>query len=212
MPILRSTRAAALGYVVATLLCLAGPSRGALLLTEIHYNGSAAGSDPDEFLELSNGGPTAIALGGYAFDAGIGFSFGAGPLLAPGESLVIARDRVLFENIFPGYAGPLFDFSGALSNSGERLRLLDNAGQSVWSVSYDDRPPWPVSADGGGFSLQLRVAGDPADPASWTAALPNPGHWLAAAATTVPAPATLALLPAGLWLLRRGRPRLKTTQ
>jgi hypothetical protein len=42
-----------------------------------------------------------------------------------------------------------------LSNSGEKIRLFDNYGNIVDSLTYDDKSPWPNSADGEGFTLQL---------------------------------------------------------
>ena len=48
-----------------------------------------------------------------------------------------------------GQYGP----SSSLSNGGETLALVDPFGDTIMSFTYDDDPPWPTSADGGGRSL-----------------------------------------------------------
>jgi hypothetical protein len=191
------------------LACLCSTAHALPVLTEIHYNGVAAGSDPDEFIEISNGGSRAVDLSGYSFTAGISFSFPQGSEIAPDESLVIARDPEGFRSVFTDYSLPLFDFGGALSNSGETLTLADAANSIVWSLSYDDSTPWPNGADGGGLSLQLgTTASDYLSPRQWIAAQPTPGAWRrqntppSAPAAAVPAPMPLLLLAAGLLTLR----------
>jgi hypothetical protein len=79
---------------------------------------------------------------------------------------------------------------GGLQNNGERLQLQrtsppDTNGvyyfYAVDSVRYDDRSPWPPTADGSGASLQ-RVAPDAYgdDPVNWIAAITTPGRALPA--------------------------------
>ena len=72
----------------------------------------------------------------------------------------------------PGVTNVVGGWSGHLSNSGERIRLVDNAGRLVDSVTYADEGDWSVRArgpldhghmgwiwlddhDGGGKSLEL---------------------------------------------------------
>jgi hypothetical protein len=190
--------------VLAASCCFAATASADLLLTEIHYNGPASGTDPDEFLELSNAGTTALQLGGYSFSAGIGFSFPSATQLDAGESLVVARSSTDFMQVYAGFSAPLFDFSGALSNSGETLTLIDALGAEVWSLDYDDNPPWPSTADGGGDSLQLALdALNLTDAANWRAARPTPGQWRPSEVSpaAVPAPAPLQLMLTGIGLL-----------
>src|SRR5262249_17943403 len=78
---------------------------------------------------------------------------------------------------------PILQYLGALQNSGENLELRapappDMNGLSyivVDAVRYNDKPPWPVAADGGGASLQPKSAAYADDPANWIAAVPTPG-------------------------------------
>lgn len=194
-------------------LLLTVPAHAALLLTEIHYNGAASGTDPDEFIELSNSGSHSLDLFGYTFAAGIDYVFSATTNLGNSQSLILARDVGDFAIAFPDYLGVLLDFSGALSNSGETLTLNNSVGDTVWSMSYDDAGVWPVSADGGGDSLQLKPGGVALDSASnWLAASPTPGRWdgfaddSGSASVSVPQPSSALLLLTALpiaWGCRR---------
>jgi len=190
--------------VAAALFSLSSPSFSGPILSEIHYNGIASGTDPDEFLELSNASDTSLELGGWRFTQGISYIFGAGTALAPATSLILARDPSEFRTVFSGFTGEVFDYSGALSNSGETLTLTNPDGMDVWSISYDDAGSWPAEADGLGSSLQL-IFGvlDPSEPTNWVAQTPTPGSWGPSAQTpsAVPAPGNIILLATGLLLL-----------
>ena len=48
-----------------------------------------------------------------------------------------------------------FSLGSSLSNSGERLALLDATGTVIRDFSYNDKQPWPSAADGLGYSLVL---------------------------------------------------------
>lgn len=191
-----------------TAAALLTPSSAAFsspILTEIHYNGIASGTDPDEFLELSNDGDFSLELTAWRFTQGISYIFGTGATLAPGTSLVLARDPGEFLSVFSDYAGEILDFSGALSNSGETLTLTNAKGVDVWSVSYDDSGDWPQQADGLGNSLQLILGSlDPSKASNWTALPPTPGYWgpRNPSPSPVPAPMSIALLSIGLFILR----------
>ena len=214
-------RRAAMGLALAATVLTAPATSAALLLTEINYNGPGPGSDPDEFVEISNAGDDPIDLTGYRFSAGINADLSAANSLQPGASLVIARDPEAFLGVFPAFAGDVLDFSGALSNGGELLGLEDGAGLLLWSVNYDDSSPWPESADGGGDSLQLlATATAVGDPSSWTAAPPTPGSWSGASTgpgsgggddgaggvSGPPRPTASVPLPSPAWLLATALP------
>ena len=46
-------------------------------------------------------------------------------------------------------------YSGQLDNAGETLNLYAPDGRWISGVRYDPQPPWPVGADGEGYSLVL---------------------------------------------------------
>lgn len=140
-------------------------------ISKIHYHPSnpsagevAAGftnDDDFEFLEILNIGDEAVHLGGARFDDGIGFEFAetdARAWLDPGERRVVVGNREAFEWRYGKAFVVAGEYTGRLSNSGERVRLVDFQGTVIEEVAYDDRQPWPEAADGGGPSL-VRMIG-----------------------------------------------------
>ncbi len=126
-----------------------------LAITEIMYNPPPFGAVPGddvEFLELKNIGTNTLSLGGLAFNAGITFVFSNGTVLAPGQFFVLARNALAFQTKYPGLAVNGI-YSGRLDNGGETIRLATPLSNTVLSVTYNDRAPWPLAADGYRFSI-----------------------------------------------------------
>jgi len=78
-----------------------------------------------------------------------------GTLLEPNEYIIICRDTVDFKNHFPGVQSYIGDLGYGLSGGGELIRLYDNGGLLVDSLTYDDEEPWPLEPDGNGPTLEL---------------------------------------------------------
>ncbi|MBN1673998.1 MAG: lamin tail domain-containing protein [Kiritimatiellae bacterium] len=139
-------------------------------ITEIHYN-PLGGSDY-EFVEVQNTGSSERGLSEMTFD-GIRYTFPPGVELGPGETALLVSNESVFTNRYPsakGLAAFFGEYRGRLSNGGERLSLLDCEGRTVISVRYNDKYPWPESADGDGFSLvPVTTDGDQDDAAKWRA-------------------------------------------
>ncbi|MEC7922491.1 MAG: lamin tail domain-containing protein, partial [Planctomycetota bacterium] len=70
--------------------------------------------DRETWLELLNTGEESVSLDGWRLSSGVGYEFGEGDSIGPGEHLVIAADRSTFELQHPGVR-VLGDFSGRLS-------------------------------------------------------------------------------------------------
>jgi hypothetical protein len=126
-----------------------------LALTEIMYNPPAIGATPGnnlEFLELKNTGTNTLNLSGLTFTSGITFTFTNGTVLGPGQFFVLARNAAAFASKYPGVTihGT---YTGQLDNAGEGLALSHALGTPIFSVTYDDRPEWPVTPDVANFSL-----------------------------------------------------------
>jgi hypothetical protein len=141
-----------------------------LRFTEIMYN--PPGGAAYEFLELHNAGFAPIDLTGFRFE-GIQCLFPAGTVIPGGGVWVLASnaDPSLFAARYPGIAVAAW-YGGNLSNSGERIALLDPAGNVVLAVEYRDADGWPTEADGSGSSLELNdLNGDPNAPGSWRASV-----------------------------------------
>lgn len=126
-----------------------------LTLTEIMYHapdiGATNGNEFD-FLELKNTGTNTLNLSGLAFTTGVTFTFTNGTTLAPGAFCVLARNAAAFAAKYPTVSLKGI-FTGSLDNGGETLTLSHPLGTTIFSVNYDDALPWPIAADGFGFSL-----------------------------------------------------------
>ncbi|HMJ64246.1 MAG TPA: lamin tail domain-containing protein, partial [Candidatus Binatia bacterium] len=168
----------------------AGPRIGPVVINEIHYHPAP---EHDEFIELRNITTSPVDLFDPAHPTntwrlnGAGFTFPANVTLEPnGFALVTALTPAAFRAKYsiPG-AIPLFGpLAGLLQDSGERLELqrpeTPDTNGVLWItvdvVRYNDKLPWPASADGDGPSLQrLDSAAYGDDPANWFASGITPG-------------------------------------
>ena len=124
---------------------------------------------PEEWIELTNRGDTAVDLAGWRLVDAVAFTFPAGTELAPGEFLVVARDAASLQSGHPE-AAIIGDWEGSLSNSSDHIVLLDARGNPADMVRYVDGGRWPAAGDGGGSSLELiDVWADNSAPGAWAA-------------------------------------------
>jgi hypothetical protein len=126
-----------------------------LLVTEIMYRpppyGAWAAEDL-EFLELKNTGTNFLNLGGMTFNAGIEFTFTNNTQLGPGQFFLLARNPTALQAKYPGVMVNGV-YTGKLSDTGETIRLALSSGSTVFSLTFNNRAPWPLAADGYGFSI-----------------------------------------------------------
>ncbi len=138
-----------------------------IVITEIMYNPPESGNDSLEFIELYNNGADPVDLDGFYFEAGVTHTF-APLVLNPAEYVVVSINAAAVDNLF-GITSVEWT-SGALSNSGELIHLVNASGMFVDSVRYDDHMPWDSLADGFGPSLTLCDPGlDNGLAANWAA-------------------------------------------
>ena len=148
-----------------------------LQITEIMYhppdrveNGDGEDS---EFITVANTGTNPLSLAGIWFSDGIQFAFDSGATLGPGEQSVLVSDQAAFLGRYPGVAvGGVY--SGKLDNAGERITIMDDSSNIIFSVDYDNNEPWYPSTDGDGYSLVSVLPGsmfDPDGPANWRESL-----------------------------------------
>lgn len=143
-----------------------------LTINETMYNPSFSGAG---FIEIYNASEThSFDLSNYAL-RGVDFRFDAGFVIEPEGYAVVASDSSVFSTAY-GTSIPIAgEFGGRLSNSGETIRLEAEAVDETSSVlidqvAYEDKPPWPLLADGQGSSLQLvDPSADNRRVAHWTA-------------------------------------------
>ena len=134
----------------------------ALRVTELMYN--PAGGSSLEFIELRNTSFEPLDLNGVRIRSGIDFTFPE-MTLRPGQYVVVVSDREAFEAEYGTDVLIAGQYSGNLSNGGEKIivRLPDPLSAAVLRFEYRDT--WVASTDGGGLSLV--VFDQFADPTTW---------------------------------------------
>ncbi|MDB4537723.1 lamin tail domain-containing protein [Akkermansiaceae bacterium] len=142
--------------------------RSSLVITEIMYHPAdpttaeiAAGvlDDNDfEFIEIRNVGDSTVSLLDVRFTKGIDFDFAGSAItsLTPGEYALVVNNLAAFEFRYGTNLPVAGEWSGNLSNGGERLKLTFGAGESIHDFNYDDEGLWPEDPDQNGGSLVLR--------------------------------------------------------
>ena len=143
-----------------------------IVINEINYN-SAPDFDVEDWVEFYNNTGSDIDISGWVFkdsDDIHNFTFPAQTILAADEYLVLCRDTSAFSSFFPNVSNYMGNFDFALSNGGELIRLFDDQGFIIDSLTYDDVSPWPVEPDGSGPTLSLKNPGlDNSISVSWSA-------------------------------------------
>ena len=157
-----------------------------LRVTEVMYNppaspnGDSADNDEFEFIELKNTGDEAIDLLSLAFIDGITFDFLGSrvSVLAPGDFvLVVGNEAALLSRYGTELSSKIAgEYTGRLSNNGERIRLVDFWNGTVADFTYGDGRGWPLEADAGGHSLVPLIS---ALSEQANGSLNYPGNWRA---------------------------------
>jgi hypothetical protein len=130
---------------------------GAVVINEIMYNPIFPESGYIELFNRSTN--TSFDLSGWRLN-GVDFIFPPGTTLLNRAYLVVCKNRAAFGDAYGWGVPALCEYSGQLDDGGETLSLVKPGATAaedvlVDRVTYDDAPPWPVLADGGGASLQL---------------------------------------------------------
>jgi len=129
----------------------------AVVINEINYN-SADDFESGDWVELYNPSEESVDISNWYFsdsDQSHKYFFENDKILAPGEYLVVVADAAAFKACFPGVNNFVGETGFGLSGSGEFIKLVDNYGEIVDSLTYDDKSPWPEDADGDGATLEL---------------------------------------------------------
>ena len=125
-----------------------------LVISEIFYH-PAGDSEVAEYIELMNIAGESISLAGVVFTGGISFSFSNNTILEAGERLLLVSDLDGFKAAFGNELPIAGSYTGRLDNGGENLSLDAADGTPILNFRYNDRAPWPLPADGNGYSLTL---------------------------------------------------------
>jgi len=151
--------------------------RSPFIITEIMYHPFVRIDGKDlEFVELFNTEPVDWDISGFCLEGQIDYTFPVGTIL-PGRSFaVLAADPISLENEY-GLTNIYGPYEGKLNNGGGVLRLINKRGGVLIDIEYDDRYPWPESADGLGHSLVLTKPDyGEYDPLAWQASTERGGN------------------------------------
>ncbi|MGD8603936.1 MAG: lamin tail domain-containing protein [Anaerolineales bacterium] len=133
---------------------------GTILINEVAWMGTRASSS-DEWIELMNTTGEAIDLNGWVLsDGGDVQIILTGLIGAHGYYLLERSDDSTVADV-PAH----MIYGGTLSNNGERLRLLDPAGQQIDSANQDGGG-WPSGDSSLRFSMERRGGDD--SPGDWS--------------------------------------------
>jgi hypothetical protein len=125
-----------------------------LKVTELHYHPTDSlgfSGKQLEFIELKNTGNKPLNLMGLSFVKGIDFTYEQKLILQPGAFSVIASNADAFKTIYGRYPDGVYNKS--LSNGGELIQINDARDNLLISFEYSDDKPWPIFADGLGYSM-----------------------------------------------------------
>ena len=127
----------------------------------------------EEFIEIYNPGPDAVDLNGWRISSAVDFTFTNPTLLPVGSFVLIAEDPATMSSSFGVSAhGP---WLGKLNSDGETVRLRDTTDSVIDEADYKVGFPWPVTANGGGPSIELINADlDNGLGSSWRSSLSDP--------------------------------------
>jgi len=127
-----------------------------IVITEINFK-SAPEADSDDWVELYNRAGAAADLTGWQFTDGAGHAYAFPPdtVLWPDSYLVLCRDRIKFKAVHPRVKNLLGNLAFGLGSDGESIRLLDSKNKVVDRVDYASVAPWPETARGTGYTIEL---------------------------------------------------------
>ena len=132
-----------------------------VVINEINYR-SADDFDTEDWVEFYNNSDQSIDISGWYFsdsDDTHKFTFPSGTILGADNYIVLTRKDSLFRELFPNVQNKIGDMDFGLSGDGELIRLFDSNGAIVDELTYNDKAPWPVEADGMGATLALTNPG-----------------------------------------------------
>ncbi len=148
------------------------PIENPIIVSEINYNADST-LNAGDWIELHNTSDATIQLTDYAFSNTIfynNYQFPNGTVIQPFGYLVVAESMDEFTAVYPDVTNVIGGFEFNLQNDGDSITLKDYSGQIVSAFRYNDKRPWPPTADNYGRTMEIASdTADPALPASWFA-------------------------------------------
>lgn len=169
------------GVLLGTLIPLSHAEQ--IVFSEVMYHPQIGGH---EFVEVQNLTATPFDIALWELSDGADFTFPDFDAGAPLDTFLKAFERIILCDTDPATFRATYNvptsirvfgpWTGQLANGGERISLADKNGVARCSMSYNDRLPWPVAADGAGHSLTLTDTSFAIDDYRvWGSGPPTPG-------------------------------------
>ncbi len=129
----------------------------AIVINEIMYNADKD-NDTKDWIELYNAGTKSVNLKGWSIlDEDIShvrFILDEDYQIQPKEFVILTKEKSEFEKFISITNSKFGDFDFGLGGN-DIVRLIDENGITHDSVNYDNDEPWPVDADGTGYTIEL---------------------------------------------------------
>lgn len=129
----------------------------AIVINEIMYNADKK-QDTKDWIELYNAGTEAVNLKGWSLiDEDIThtkFVISEDYQIQPNEFVILTKELEEFEEVISISNRKFGDFDFGLG-SNDILRLIDENGITHDSVYYSSKAPWPIGAEGTGYTIEL---------------------------------------------------------
>ena len=131
---------------------------GSLVINEINYN-SSEDHESSDWIEIFNPGDMDIDVSGYKLkddNNDHSYNLPDDTIIPSGGYLVISNDLEAFSELYSSQISIVGPFDFGFGGGGDEVKIFDQDGVLVDSVSYDDESPWPLEPDGGGPTLELK--------------------------------------------------------
>lgn len=147
-----------------------------IVINEVNYR-SADSFNPEDWVEFYNNSDQDINISDWYFsdsDDAHKFIFPSGTIINANSYLVLTNDDDLFGDLFSGVTNKVGDMDFGLSGDGELIRLFNASDEIIDELTYNDKAPWPLEADGLGSTISLTNPGfDNSNGSNWAA---SSGH------------------------------------
>ncbi|HQW00472.1 MAG TPA: CotH kinase family protein, partial [Bacteroidia bacterium] len=128
-----------------------------LTINEINYN-SPEELDAHDWVELYNYGTFSLDISGWKIadeQENHKYTLPTGTVIPAGGYIVIPENAHEFSEVFPNVSNVVGQLGFNLSNGGEEIRIYDYKDSLYQFVIFSDQSPWPIEADGLGYTCEL---------------------------------------------------------
>ncbi|MDR9419275.1 lamin tail domain-containing protein [Gracilimonas sp.] len=133
-------------------------SNDEIVINEINYN-SSDDFDAGDWIELYNFSDSEIDLSGWVFrddDDEHTFILPDATTIQSGGYVVLANDTTAFKTVHPGISFVKGEVDFGLGGGGDQVRIFNENEVLIDFVEYANTAPWPTTADGEGYTLELQ--------------------------------------------------------